>query len=58
LAAWTNLSQYLADAMDHAEKAGREFVLASGDRTVDFPQAEHALDAVALPCRGYGRARF
>jgi hypothetical protein len=35
--------------LDHAEKARRELVVASGDRTVDLQQAEHALDAVALP---------
>ena len=35
--------------MDDAEKARRELVVASGDRTVDLQQAEHALDAVALP---------
>src|SRR5262249_8087880 len=35
--------------MDDAEKARRELIIASGDRTVDLQQAEHALDAVALP---------
>ena len=35
--------------MDDAEKARRELVVASDDRTVDLQQAEHALDAVALP---------
>jgi hypothetical protein len=31
------------------KKARRELVVASADRTVDLQQAEHGLDAVALP---------
>jgi hypothetical protein len=35
--------------VDHAEEAAGQLIVASGDGSVDFEVAEHALDAVALP---------
>jgi hypothetical protein len=34
--------------MEHSEEAVGEFVVSSGDGTVDFEMTDHALDAVAL----------
>ena len=40
--------------MDVAEEVGGELVVAGGEAAAVLETAEHPLDGVAAPCRGFG----